>query len=101
MVRGEGAVVRAIGLAGQMHGVVLCAADGAPLRPAVLWADTRATGGGVAAYERLPAPVRARLANPVTPGMAGPVLHHLFAHEPAVVAAAAWALQPKDCSASA
>ena len=34
--------VTAIGLAGQMHGVVLAGADGAPVRPALLWPDRRA-----------------------------------------------------------
>ena len=34
--------VSAIGLSGQMHGVVLLGGAGTPLRPAVLWPDTRA-----------------------------------------------------------
>ena len=34
----------AIGLSGQMHGLVLASADGEALRPALLWADSRATG---------------------------------------------------------
>ena len=34
----------AIGLSGQMHGLVLTSADGEALRPALLWADSRATG---------------------------------------------------------
>ena len=34
--------VEAIGLAGQMHGVVLCDEAGEPVRPAILWPDTRA-----------------------------------------------------------
>ena len=36
------------------------------------------------------------LGNPLVPGMAGPMLHWLGSHEPAVLRAAAWALQPKD-----
>lgn len=92
----DGAVdVRAVGLSGQMHGVVLCGADRAPLRPAVLWADSRATAA-VEGYGRLPSALRERLGNPVTPGMAGPVLCWLAAHEPEVSASARWALQPKD-----
>ena len=40
-VGGRGASVAALGLSGQMHGVVLSEAAGRPLRPAVLWADAR------------------------------------------------------------
>lgn len=36
------AEITAIGLSGQMHGVVLTDAEGQPIRPAMLWADTRA-----------------------------------------------------------
>lgn len=89
------AIVRAIGLSGQMHGVVCCLAGGEPLRPAILWADARADAE-LAAYRRLePAQLR-RLANPIVTGMAGPTLLWLRAHEPDVYAAARYALQPKD-----
>ncbi|MDQ6658915.1 MAG: FGGY family carbohydrate kinase [Actinomycetota bacterium] len=84
-----------IGLSGQMHGVVLCSADGAPVRPAVLWADARAEAE-LDVYRALPDDVRSRLANPLSPGMAGPELAWLHLHEPDVVARARCALQPKD-----
>ena len=84
-----------IGLSGQMHGVVLCSADGTPVRPAVLWADARAETE-LEVLAALPAAARARLANPLSPGMAGPELAWLHRHEPDVVARARWALQPKD-----
>lgn len=84
-----------IGLSGQMHGVVLCGSDGGPLRPAVLWADTRSREV-LPAYEKLPEAARRRLANPVTPGMAGPILVWLLRHEPDRCRQARWALQPKD-----
>src|SRR5215210_6323037 len=48
----RGAEVASIGLSGQMHGVVLADARGRPLRPAVLWADTR-SGEQLAAYRAL------------------------------------------------
>ena len=38
-----GARVGALGLSGQMHGAVLVDGAGAPLRPALLWPDRRAT----------------------------------------------------------
>jgi xylulokinase len=84
--------VEAIGLSGQMHGVVLCATDGTPMRPAILWTDNRAAAC-VASYPR---GAERRVGNPITAGMAGPVLIWLMRHEPDLVAAARWALQPKD-----
>jgi len=88
-------LVAGIGLSGQMHGVVLCGSDGIPTRAAVLWADARAEGE-LEAYRALPEADLARLANPLSPGMAGPILAWLHRHEPAAVAAARYALQPKD-----
>ena len=84
-----------IGLSGQMHGVVPTDAAGRPVRPAMLWADARALDQ-LAVYRDLPDRMRARLANPLTPGMAGPLLAWLAANEPESYAATRWALQPKD-----
>jgi xylulokinase len=85
----------AVGLSGQMHGVVPTSRDGHPLRPAMLWSDARAIEQ-LAVYRRLPADLRARLANPLSPGMAGPMLTWLSRHEPDTYASMRWALQPKD-----
>jgi len=85
----------AIGLSGQMHGLVMTSADGAALRPAMLWADSRATGP-LRDYHKLGAKALARLANPLAPGMTGPMLAWVAEHEPATYRAARWALQPKD-----
>jgi xylulokinase len=90
-----GAPPAAIGLSGQMHGLVLASAAGRALRPALLWADSRATGA-LAAYRRLGTAALARLANPLTPGMAGPLLMWVAAHEPRAYQGARWALAPKD-----
>ena len=90
-----GSAPAALGLSGQMHGVVLTGDSGRSLRPAILWADSRAADE-VAAYGRLPATVTRKLMNPLTPGMAGPMLLWLAAHEPGHYANATWALQPKD-----
>ncbi len=87
--------ITGIGLSGQMHGVVLTDAEGRPVRPAILWADARALQQ-LAVYRDLPSAVAARLANPLTPGMAGPMLAWVAANEPAVYRATRWALQPKD-----
>jgi xylulokinase len=86
---------RAVGLAGQMHGVVLCDGVGTPLRPAVLWPDRRADPELVR-WRGLPATEKARLANPVVPGMMGPMLCWLAEHEPEVLEQAEVALLPKD-----
>jgi xylulokinase len=94
-VRAAGAQPAAIGLSGQMHGLVLTAADGEALRPALLWPDTRAAGA-LRGYRQLSQAALARLANPLAPGMAGPLLAWIAQHEPRTYSAARWALQPKD-----
>jgi xylulokinase len=91
----RGAEVAALGLSGQMHGVVLADDRGRPLRPAVLWADRR-SGEQLVAYRQLDEDARRRLANPPAVGMAGPSLLWLRDHEPDGYASARWALQPKD-----
>ncbi len=87
--------VAAVGLSGQMHGVVLADDRGRPSRPAVLWADTR-SGDQLGAYRALDEDARERLANPPAAGMAGPTLLWLREHEPEAYDPARWALQPKD-----
>jgi xylulokinase len=87
--------VEAIGLSGQMHGVVLTHEDGRPVRPAVLWADARSTHE-VDRYRRFGADLLSRLANPPATGMAGPTLLWLKTHESKAYDSARWALQPKD-----
>lgn len=87
--------ITAIGLSGQMHGVVPTDSCGRPVRPAMLWADARALDQ-LAVYRDLPPAALMRLANPLTPGMAGPLLAWVAANEPQVYRTTRWALQPKD-----
>ncbi len=87
--------VLALGLAGQMHGAVLVDATGTALRPALLWPDRRAVAE-LAAWRALPPADRAALANPLAPGMTGPMLAWLVRHEPETGARAAAVLLPKD-----
>ncbi len=94
-VQAAGARPAAIGLSGQMHGLVLASADGQALRPALLWADSRATGS-LRSYRLLGSRALARLANPLAPGMTGPMLVWIAENEPRTYAEARWALQPKD-----
>jgi xylulokinase len=108
---GQAADADIVGLAvaGQMHGVVLARsaeapsddadahadAGGDPVRPAILWLDQRATAEA-ARYLALPTTLTSALGNRPSPGMAGPILCWLAQHEPASLAEARWALQPKD-----
>ncbi|MGO9729393.1 MAG: xylulokinase [Streptosporangiaceae bacterium] len=94
-VHAAGARPSAIGLSGQMHGLVLASRDGGALRPALLWADSRATGS-LRAYRLLGAQALARLGNPLAPGMTGPLLKWIAENEPRTYSQARWALQPKD-----
>ena len=87
--------VAAVGVDGQMHGVVLAGADGNAVRPAILWLDRRAEAEA-ARYGELPAELTRPLGNQASAGMAGPMLSWLAAHEPDALRAARWALQPKD-----
>ena len=74
------AEIAAIGLSGQMHGVVLSDDMGQPLRPAILWPDVR-TRRQLDAYRELGQDMRRKLANPPATGMAGPTLLWLRDHE--------------------
>jgi len=87
--------IDAIGLAGQMHGVVLTGEDDRAVRPAILWADGRSTDE-LDRYRKLDPGLLHRLANPPATGMAGPTLLWLKTHESSVFDSARWALQPKD-----
>ena len=93
--QGHAAQVQAIALSGQMHSLVLCDASGQPLRPAMLWADTRSSEC-LTAYQRLNERSRARLGNPIVAGMTGPALLWMRAHEPAIYQQARHALLAKD-----
>jgi xylulokinase len=91
----DGDGIAAVGVTGQMHGVVLAAADGTPVRPAIVWLDRRAAAEA-AEYCGLPERLTRPLGNAPSPGMAGPILHWLTTHEPDATGSARWALQPKD-----
>lgn len=86
----------AIGLSGQMHGVVLCDAAGDPVRPAILWADSRSVDEARDLRGDLGAEVLARLGSAPFPGFAGPTMRWLAEHEPDAIRRSRWALQPKD-----
>ena len=87
--------IAGVGLSGQMHGLVAADEVGGALRPAMLWSDSRAVNQ-LPAYSLLAPDLLARLANPLSPGMAGPMWLWLREREPATVGAMRWAMQPKD-----
>jgi xylulokinase len=91
----EGVKIEGIGLSGQMHGVVLANSAGKFIRPAILWADNRAESV-LEQYRNLPQAILNQLANPLVPGMAGPILCWLAKYERDIYNAAWWAFQPKD-----
>lgn len=89
--------VVAVGLSGQMHGVVLVDGDGSPVAPAIIWSDGRAAQQ----VERWQAEIGDRVVESLTgfrpaSGCAGLSLSWLSAHEPQVIARAAAVMQPKD-----
>ncbi|MDT7952655.1 MAG: xylulokinase [Acetobacteraceae bacterium] len=90
----ELAATTAIGLAGQMHGAVCLGADGQPLRPAILWNDTRAAAECAALEAALPT-LRQTAGNIAMPGFTAPKLLWLRHHEPDIFRRTATVLLPK------
>ena len=85
--------VRAIGLSGQMHGATLMGDDHRPLRPCMLWNDTRAH----AEAARLDTEEARRLSgNVVFPGFTAPKALWVAENEPEVWESTALILLPKD-----
>jgi len=95
MLAAPDAEVVAVGIDGQMHGTVLVDVHGAPVRAAVLWPDARASDQ-MPRWRNLPEGLRHSLANPLTPGMPGPVLGWLAEHEPESIARSESFVLPKD-----
>lgn len=87
--------LRAIGLSGQMHGATLLDADGAVLRPAMLWNDGRSGAQCATISVRVP-DLTERAGNIAMPGFTAPKVLWVAEHEPAVFAATRYVLLPKD-----
>jgi xylulokinase len=87
----------AVGLSGQMHGLVALGADDTPLRPAMLWNDQR-TAAECAEIERRIGLDRliALTGNRALTGFTAPKLLWLRAHEPDLYARIRSILLPKD-----
>ncbi|MFN3267407.1 MAG: xylulokinase [Deinococcales bacterium] len=87
------AEVRAIGLSGQMHGVVLTDAAGAPIKNAILWSDTRSRTV-LGQFTKLQKQQLERLNNPIVAGMLGSTL--LWLRQEGQLKEATYAFLPKD-----
>ncbi|MFC7555029.1 FGGY family carbohydrate kinase [Pseudoroseomonas wenyumeiae] len=87
--------VRALGLAGQMHGAVLLDASDQVLRPAILWNDGR-SGAECAALEQAQPASRGITGNLAMPGFTAPKLLWVRRHEPEIFARTRRVLLPKD-----
>ena len=91
-----GEAPEAVGLAGQMHGVVVVDDHFQPLRPAILWADSRSASQTQALAEALPREALSRLGSPAVAGFAATTIAWLEANEPLIMERAAYVMQPKD-----
>lgn len=88
---------RAIGLTGQMHTAVLLDAERRPVRPAILWCDTRTTDECRAIRDKLGDDgLRRYTGNQALEGFTLPKLLWLRAHEADAFARADKVLMPKD-----
>ena len=93
----SGESVRAVGLTGQMHGLVLLDATGEVLRPAILWNDQRTADQCAEITRRVGAERLLSLSgNPALTGFTAPKILWVREHEPKIFARAAQILLPKD-----
>lgn len=89
--------IKAVGLTGQMHGLVLLGANGRVLRPAMLWNDGRSSVQCEAMRTRLGLDrLVAITGNDAFTGFTAPKLLWVRDHEPEVYAQAEKVLLPKD-----
>lgn len=97
----DAAAVRGIGLTGQMHTAVLLDERGAPVRPAMLWCDGRASAT-CRSIERLVGRegLARAVGNAALEGFTVPKLLWLREHEPAAFERTTCVLMPKDYVAS-
>jgi xylulokinase len=96
-VDADATAVQAVGLTGQMHGLVALDARDEVLRPAILWNDQRTADECDSIREIVGRPrLIAITGNDALPGFTAPKLLWLQRHEPEVWARVAHVLLPKD-----
>ena len=89
------AQIVAIGLSGQMHGMVALDSEGGVLRPAILWNDVR-NGAQAQELDSASDDFRKIAGNAVMPGFTAPKAVWTATHEPEVFAKIDKILLPKD-----
>jgi xylulokinase len=89
--------IAAIGLSGQMHGLVMLDAAGEVLRPALIWCDQRTEAECQAISERVGAKQLIDLvANPALTGFTLPKIWWVRSHEPEIWSRVRSVMLPKD-----
>jgi len=91
----EFAAIRGIGLSGQMHGATLLDEADRPLRPAILWNDSRSAAQCEELLQKRP-DLTAMTGNLAMPGFTAPKLLWVAQQEPAVFRRIHSVLLPKD-----
>lgn len=93
----DGSDVAAIGLTGQMHGLVLLDGDGNVLRPAILWNDQRTATECDEIRKRIPREELISITgNDALTGFTAPKILWVKKHEPEIFKQARHMLLPKD-----
>lgn len=93
----EPADIAAVGLTGQMHGLVLLDGAGQVIRRAILWNDQRTAAQCEAITDQVGRrELLRRLGNPVLPGFTAPKIAWVRDEEPEAFARARHVLLPKD-----
>lgn len=88
--------IAAVGLSGQMHGLVPMDAADRPLRPALLWCDQRPVAECAAIEKKLGARLVATASNPALTGFTAPKILWMKRNEPGLYKRMDYFLLPKD-----
>lgn len=89
--------IAAVGLTGQMHGLVMLDKSGRVLRPCIMWNDQRTAAQCASITKTIGAEkVLALTGNPVLPGFTAPKVVWVRENEPEVYSSCAKILLPKD-----
>ncbi len=92
--------VAVVSFSGHMNGVLLVDAAGAPLRPAIIWADQRAVSQAELIRDRCgEAEVYQLTGNRISPAYTAAKLLWIKQHQPEIYRRARWVLQAKDYAA--